>query len=144
MSGADAVENILWEAAMRIVKPESTTIHAAPVEGGPTVEVLIGEGPTEGGKLATARVTVPPGGGMPEHDHGESEALVVVQSGRVVIREGGREETLASGMMASIAVGERVSLENPSFSEPASLLAFFAPPGFARTFEAWPSGEQAP
>lgn len=55
MSGADAVENILWEAAMRIVKPESTTIHAAPVEGGPTVEVLIGEGPTEGGNLADAR-----------------------------------------------------------------------------------------
>ncbi len=29
---------------MRIVEPESGTIRAAPVEGGPTVEVLVGEG----------------------------------------------------------------------------------------------------
>ncbi len=106
----------------------------APPRHGVCVPVCDGEG----GKIAAAHVVVPPGGGMPEHDHGESEALVVVQSGLVVIREGGREETLAPGKMASIGVGEMVSLENPSSSEPASLLAFFAPPGFVRTFEAWP------
>ncbi|QIN84571.1 cupin domain-containing protein [Rubrobacter tropicus] len=124
---------------MRIIEPESGTTRAAPVEGGPTVEVLVGGDGAESGNLAAARVTVPPGGRMPEHDHGESEALMIVQSGRVVIREGGREETLAPGKMASIGIGERVSLENPSSSEPASLLAFFAPPAFARTFGAWPS-----
>lgn len=127
---------------MRIVEPGNGIARVAPLEGGPTVEVLVGGSGAESGNLAAACVTVPPGGGMPEHDHGDSEALVVVQSGRIVIREGGREETLAPGMMASIGVGERVSLKNPSSSEPASLLAFFAPPGFARTFEAWPPAER--
>lgn len=80
---------------------------------------------------------------MPEHDHGESEALVVVQSGRVVVREDGREETLAPGMMASIGVGERVSLENPSSSEPASLLAFFAPPKVRQNLRGVAAGGRA-
>lgn len=126
---------------MQIVGPGNGTTHIAPLDGGPTVQVLVGGGVAEGGKLAAARVVVPAGGRMPEHDHGESEALVVVQSGRVVIREGGREETLEPGKIALVGVGERVSLENPSSSEPASLLAFFAPPDFVETFEAWPRAE---
>ena len=43
-------------------------------------------------------------------------------SGRVVIREGGCEETLEPGRMVLLRVGERVSLENTSSLEPVSLL----------------------
>lgn len=123
---------------MQVIRPESGEVHAAPMEGGPTAEVLVG-GDDAGGNLAAARVTVPPGGGMPEHEHGDSEALVVAFSGRVDIRSADARETLEPGMMALIGVGERVSLENPSSSEPASLLAFFAPPGFVKNLETWPA-----
>jgi quercetin dioxygenase-like cupin family protein len=88
--------------------------------------------------VAAARVTLPPGGGMPEHDHGESAALVAVQRGRIVMRAGGEERELEVGAVAAIDVGERVSLRNPG-DEPASLLAVFTPAGFARTLAAWPA-----
>jgi quercetin dioxygenase-like cupin family protein len=116
------------------------------MDGGPRVEVLVGEGETESTNLAVAHVLVPPGGGMPEHEHGESEAIVVAQSGRIVIEGPGEtgRETLEAGAMALIGVGKRVKLENPSPSEPASLLAFFAPPGFVRAFASWPPAERTP
>lgn len=121
---------------MRVIELGRGTVHAAPMEGGPEAEVLVG-----GERLAAARVMVPPGGGMPEHEHGESEALVVCQGGRVLVRSGEREEILDAGRMALIWAGERVSVENPSAAEPATLLAFFAPPGFAETLGSWPIAE---
>lgn len=125
---------------MRIIEPGKGTVRAAPVEGGPRAEVLLGE---EGERLAAARVVVPPGGGMPEHDHGESEALVVCREGRILLRSGELEEALDEDMMALIGVGEKVSVENPSASERATLLASFAPPGFASTLGSWPIAEGA-
>ena len=125
---------------MRLVRMGEGEAHAAPVEGGPVAELLVGG--EEGGRLGVARVVVPPGGGMPEHEHGESEALVLPQEGRVVIRgEDGREQTLDPGTMALIGVGERVSLTNPSGSEEAVLLAFFAPSAFVRTLASWPAAD---
>lgn len=129
---------------MQVVRSGSGVLRAAPVEGGPRAEVLVGPGVrARGGNLGVARVVVPPGGGMPEHEHGESEAVVVPQSGRIVV--GGREgrETLEPGAVALIGVGERVSLKNPSSSEPAELLAFFSPPGFVGALESWPAAEEA-
>lgn len=130
---------------MRVIEPGSGVTRKAPVEGGPSVEVLVGAGGVaEGENLGAARVLIPPSGGMPEHEHGESEAMVVPQSGRVVIDGGGESQTLEPGAMALIGVGERVSLTNPSASEPASLLVFFAPPGFVKTLASWPAaGESA-
>ncbi|MCA3748806.1 MAG: cupin domain-containing protein [Rubrobacter sp.] len=117
---------------MRVLRAGSGVLRAAPVEGGPKAEVL-----AAGENLSMARVVLPPGGGMPEHDHGESEALVVVRSGRVVLRSGEREEELEAGAAALLGVGERVALTNPS-SEEAHLLAVFSPPGFVRNLEGWP------
>jgi len=126
---------------MRTARPGSNELHAAPVEGGPTVEVLIDGNQRDGGNLAAAHVLVPPGGGMPEHEHGESEAIILPQSGRVVIEGGGESEILEPGAMTLIGVGERVSLTNPSSSEPTSLLVFFAPPGFVNVLASWPATE---
>lgn len=125
---------------MRIIEPGSGTVHAAPVEGGPRAEILVGE---DGERLAAARVVVPPGGGMPEHDHSDSEALVICRSGRILLRGGEREEILTEGKMALIGIGEKVSVENPSASEQATLLAFFAPPEFVGTLGSWPVAEEA-
>lgn len=124
---------------MQIVQTGQGMVHTAPVQGGPRVEVLIGEGGTEGENLGAARVTIPPGGGMPEHEHGGSETALAVQFGRITIHGGDRQETLETGAVALIGVGERVRLENPSSEEPASLLVFFAPPDFVRTFASWPA-----
>lgn len=79
---------------MRVVRIGEGEAHTAPMEGGPTAEVLIGEG--------------------------------------------GREETLEPGAMALIGVGERVALTNPSDSEEAELLAFFAPAGFVGNLASLP------
>lgn len=128
---------------MRVFGLGSGDVRRAPVEGGPTVEVLVGGDRAEDRNLAAAHVLVPPGGVMAEHEHGESEALVVPQSGRVVISGGGIEETLEPGVMALVGVGERVRLENPSSSEEAFLLAFFAPPGFVEELASWPKVEQS-
>lgn len=125
---------------MLIIEPGKGTVRAVPVEGGPRAEVLLGEG---GERLAVARVVVPPGGGMPEHDHGESEALVVCWEGRVNLRAAEREETLDEGKMALVGIGEKVSVENPSASASATLMAFFAPPGFVATLGAWPVVQEA-
>lgn len=125
---------------MRIIEPGSGAVRAAPIEGGPRAEVLLGG---ESERLAAARVVLLPGGGMPEHDHGESEALVVCQSGEVLLRSGEWEEILDEGKMALIGIGEKVSVENPSASEQATLLAFFAPPEFVGTLGSWPVAEEA-
>ena len=112
---------------------ESGTIRKAPGANGPRVEVLI----DDNDQLAVAHVHLPPGGGMPKHMHGESVALVAVREGRVEISCEGRQETLEPGSVALFEVGEQVSLHNPG-DQPASLLAFFAPPGFIQTFSNWP------
>lgn len=45
--------------------------------------------------------------------------------------------------MALIRVGEKVSLENLSAVEEATMLAFFAPPDFVETLRAWPIAERS-
>jgi len=122
---------------MRIVGVGSGVDHVAPFERGPSVEVLVGDRADESGRLAVAQVTVPLGGSMPEHDHGDAEAVVVPQAGRLLLAGGDRREVLEPGTVAPIGVGERVSLFNEG-TEPASLVAVFAPPGFVRSFAAWP------
>jgi quercetin dioxygenase-like cupin family protein len=104
---------------------------------GPQVEVLLGEDASADGRISAAYVTLPPGAGMPEHSHGESEAVVVVQTGAVVIYSGDQREALEPGSVALLGEGERVRLENPG-ETPATLLVFFAPGGFVRAFDSWP------
>ncbi len=118
---------------MQFVHIGSGPVHEAPMPNGPQVEVLIGED----GAVAAVHALLPPGGVLPEHDHGESEALVTVWEGHVEITAGGQQETLESGAVALIGVGERVSLRNPT-ADPASLLVCLAPPAFVRVLSAWP------
>ncbi len=128
---------------MRIVRLGDGTSRVAAVEDGPTVEVLVGEGAADGSNFGAAHVLVPPGGVMPEHDHGDSEALVVPQSGQIVIEGRGEEEEIRPGEMVLIGVGELVSLRNPSPSEPVALLAFFTPPQFVETLSSWPDAGES-
>lgn len=121
---------------MKVIRIGSQPVHKAPMPSGPQVEVLIGDG----AQLAVAHAQIPLGGGMPEHAHGDSETIAVVRQGRVEMTSGGHTVTLEPGAIALLAVGERVSLHNPG-DAPASLLVYFAPPDFIRTFAGWPVRE---
>ncbi|MGW7380660.1 cupin domain-containing protein [Streptomyces sp. NPDC054794] len=81
---------------------------------------------------------MPAGGGMPEHDHGPSEIVLIPLAGSVELRHDGLARTLSPGMTAHIAVGERVSLANPG-TEPASVMAMASPPDFTRSLAGWPT-----
>jgi mannose-6-phosphate isomerase-like protein (cupin superfamily) len=120
----------------------SGTSRRPPVPGAPLVEVLLGgEGDSPVGVL---HVTVPPGGAMPEHDHGESTTflLAVGGSARLVdVSAGERPVEVRPGTVTTIPVGRRVRLENPGEDE-ARLVVVLSPPDFARRAAAWPAAER--
>ena len=121
---------------MRVLTLGTEPVHQAPVANGPAAEVLIDED-TGGGQLAAVHVTIPPGGGMPEHAHGESTALVVPLVGELLIGSAEHQEKVTQGVVVLLDRGERVSLTNQT-SQPVSLLAVFAPAGFVRALSSWP------
>ena len=108
------------------------------VPNGPVVRVVIGA--DAGWRVGLVEVTVPPGGEMPEHDHGASEVTLIVQAGtaRLVATSDGSVTELNPGMVVTIPVGERVRLENPG-DEEVRVSVVLAPPDFAATVAAWPA-----
>lgn len=122
---------------MRIIGTGTGPFHQAPFRNGPAAEVLIDE-QAGAGQLAAAQVTIPPGGGMPEHAHGESTTLVVPLTGELLIASGEHQEKVTQGVVVLLDYEERVSLTNQT-SQPVTLLAVFAPAGFVRTLTNWPA-----
>jgi len=108
-----------------------------PVHNGPVVELLLG---AEGDlPTAVASITIPPRGGMPEHDHGGSLALItpIDGSARLIdVENGGEVIELTPGTVTAIPVGHRVSVENPG-EDSARLIATFTPPHFVRQLKSW-------
>ncbi|MFB9830796.1 cupin domain-containing protein [Actinoallomurus acaciae] len=109
----------------------AVTIHTSqdPVDR-VTPRLLIGPGDEGCTHLAAVRIEVPAGRRMGEHAHGDSETLLTVISGQVLLHAGRRTSELRPGVLAHIGVGERVEVENPGH-ETATLLAVFSPPEFA-------------
>lgn len=122
---------------MRVVAIGSGPTRQAPLPGGPTAEVLFDD-EAAAGQLGVAHVQIPPGGGMPEHAHGDSVALLVPLTGEVVIAGGDQQERVAQGVVVLIDRGERVRLANET-SESVSALAVFVPAGFVRALSSWPA-----
>ena len=112
----------------------------APIQNGPVVEVLLGAD----GELASAvaSITIAPGGGMPEHDHGGSLAVITPISGSARLVDANADQVieLKPGTVTAIPVGQRVSVENPG-AEEARLIATFTPPDFIQQLQAWPAGD---
>jgi quercetin dioxygenase-like cupin family protein len=120
---------------MHVADSTSVTRHRAPLPGGPTVAPLTTA--TTSDQVAVIHVEIPAGGGMPEHDHGASQIVLIPLVGSVQVRHGQDVHTLAPGSAAHIDTGERVSLANPG-SEPVSLMVVASPPEFAAGLAAWP------
>ncbi len=121
---------------MIITEVAAATRRRAPMPGGPVAAALTPAGVS--GQVAAVHVEIPAGGGMPEHDHGASEILLIPLSGSAELRHAGQARTLVPGMAAHIAAGERVSLANPG-SGPACLMVVASPPEFAARLEKWPA-----
>lgn len=110
-----------------------------PIQNAPVVELLLGEN----GDLPTAvaSITIPPGGGMPEHDHGGSLTVITPISGSARLIDaaaGDQVIELEPGTVATIPVGHRVAVENPG-EEDARLIATFTPPDFVLQLRSWPN-----
>lgn len=96
---------------------------------GPGAQSLLPAATSE--RVAVIHVQLPPGLGMPEHDHGPSEIVLIPVSGSVEVHHDGQFSTLTAGAAAAhIGVGERVGLANPG-QETAHLLVVASPPDFA-------------
>ena len=121
---------------MHITDISQSPRRRAPVPGGPTAAMLTPAGSS--GQLAAICVEIPAGGGMPEHDHGPSEILLIPLSGPAELRHGGQVSVLPPGTAAHIARGERVSLANPGL-QPVTLMVVASPPDFARRVASWPA-----
>lgn len=114
--------------------------QAAP--GAPLAEVVIGA--DEGLGAGVVEVVVPAGAMMPDHAHGGSETLLVPQTGHLRLTEAasGRVTELVPGTLATIPIGQKVSLENPG-SDEARMLVILTPPDFAAAVATWPIVEPA-
>lgn len=109
-----------------------------PVPHAPLVEVLRREDP-----VGVLHVTVPPGGAMPEHDHGPSTTMLVPLAGSVQlidVADGERRIDVSPGSVTTIPIGRRVRLENGGDAD-ARLLVVLSPPDFAQQAAGWPGAD---
>ena len=113
-----------------------------PVDNGPIAELLLGA--EAEAQVGVAHIVVAAGAGMPAHDHGVSETLLVAVAGRARLAEaepGGVIVDLQPGVLARIPAGQRVVLENTG-GEEARLLAIFSPADFAAQVADWPAADR--
>ncbi len=125
---------------VRHFEVEAGARRQAPFPGGPLVRVVVGA--AEKAPVGVLEVTMPVGGAMPEHDHGDSAVLLAPLAGRfrlVEADEADRTIELEPGAVATIPVGCRVRLENAGETE-ARTLVVLTPPDFAERLEDWPAG----
>jgi quercetin dioxygenase-like cupin family protein len=121
---------------MHITRIGTTPRRRAPIPDGPTMEILVAGERSD--NLAMIQVWIPPGGGLPEHDHGPSEIILVHLSGSIELGQGNQQHRLAPGAVAHIPTGERVSLTNPG-TETATMMIVGSPPEFVARLANWPA-----
>lgn len=121
---------------MLVVQISTVPRRQAPFPGGPTAATVIL--PADSDQVAAVQVEIPAGSGLPAHDHGASEIVLIPLSGAAELRHDGQARTLSAGMAAHVGRGERVSLANPG-PEPASLMVVASPPEFAGRLATWPA-----
>lgn len=122
---------------MQLFTAGAGRFHQAPFPDGPNVEVLLDDD-ADGRRLSAAHVMIAPGAAMPDHDHGESEALIVPLAGELVISDDKQKLEIRAGVVVHLDRGERVRVDNHS-EHPASLIAVFAPAAFIGAFADWPT-----
>ncbi len=112
----------------------------APFPGGPGAEVLVGT--EDDWPMGVAHVVIPAGGGMPEHDHGSSAAMVLPLDRPLVMIDVNeqREIEVGPGEVVTIPIGDLVEVQNRG-EEDATIAVIFNPPDFTRQLDSWPIDE---
>ncbi len=127
------------ETGVRRWEVEAGERRQAPFPGGPAVRIVVGA--AEATPVGVLEVTMPVGGAMPEHEHGESAVLLLPLAGRfrlVETGDAGQAIEIEPGAVATIPVGRRVRLENAGEVE-ARTLVVLTPPDFAERLDDWPA-----
>ena len=127
------------EHRVRRFAVDAASLREAPHPRGPKVRVVVGA--AEQAAVGVLEVTMPVGGVMPEHDHGDSAVLLAPLEGRFRLVETAtppRTIELEPGTVATIPIGARVRLENTGEVE-ARTLVVLTPPDFAERIEGWPA-----
>lgn len=110
---------------MLVTDIDTAPRRRAPLPGGPIATPLIPAGAS--GQVAVVHIEIPAGGGMPEHDHGSSEIVLIPLSGSFDIHHDGQVRSVSAGTTVHIGTGERVRLANPG-SESATVMVLASPP----------------
>lgn len=124
---------------MELVRSGSGAMRRPPFPDAPTVEVIAG-GDDGGPDVALIRIQVPVGTGMPPHEHGGSDIVLMTVSGFVAITKGEERVEVHPGDAVVIRKDEKVALANPG-AEPAQLLVAAGPPNFVAGVRSWPEPE---
>jgi len=110
---------------MRVARARDALVPQTPAD--PTVQVLIDRG-TGDGQLAATQVVIPAGSGMREHDHGDTQALLVPLAGELVVTSGSQRESITPGTVVLLERGERAQLANLA-GEACTMVMVFTPGG---------------
>ncbi len=121
---------------MLVTDIQQVTRQRAPMPGGPIATPLIPAGTSS--QVAVIHIEIPAGGGMPEHDHGDSEIVLIPLSGSFDIHHDGKIQSVSVGNTVHIGTGERVRLANPG-TESATVMVLASPPQFAERVASWPA-----
>jgi quercetin dioxygenase-like cupin family protein len=123
---------------VRVWDVDRSELRHAPFAGGPAVRTVVDGDPAA--PIAVLEVTMPVGGAMPEHEHGDSFVLLAPLAGRFRLVEEGADRSIEvePGALATIPVGRQVRLENAGEVE-ARTLVVLTPPDFAQRLRAWPA-----
>jgi len=125
---------------MYLRKAAEGLLRKPPQPDSPTVTVFFAG--DESPDLGMVEVAVPPGAGMPPHQHGGSDVVLVPISGHVLIAKDSEEIEVHVGDAALITRDEKVSLTNPG-DEPARLIVAAGPANFVAGVREWPSPDGA-
>ncbi len=112
-------------------------VRQPPFPGAPVVEVLFG-GDENGPDVGLVRVDIPPGAGMPEHDHGGSDVILVPIVGTVEVTKGDEAVSVGVGDTLLVRKEERVALRNPTDTT-AHVVVAAAPTTFVTAIRCWPA-----
>jgi hypothetical protein len=106
----------------------------APFPGGPGAEVLVGT--EDDWPMGVAHVVIPAGGGMPEHEHGSSAAMVLPLDQPVVMVDVNEPAELEArpGDVVTIPVADLVEVRNRGEAD-TTIAAVFNPPEFTRQLD---------
>ena len=124
---------------MRVTGPENAPARHAPRASGMRARVLAGPEPELSSRAGLVEIDIAPGRSLPEHAHGEAEALVYVVSGQARFLSESRSEEVPAGGAVHLPRGTQVAITNRGV-DTLRLLVVSSPAGFERSFLGWDSG----